>query len=188
MRMTRVDTPWNMAWRAWFRDTPSPRPYLVPAESRGLIASAPIGAPQEADHVKIGIALLVRGATVLLPAAAPAQAGQAKVKIVAPANGATVTAPVKIVLQATGVEIVPATVERPGTGHHHLFVDHDLTPVDDTIPPGVTGILHPGRGPTEFVLDSLKPGPHRVIAVVANWKHVPLKPLVVDTVRFTVKD
>jgi hypothetical protein len=26
-----------------------------------------------------------------------------------------------------------------------------------------------------------------VIAVVADWKHIPLKPLVVDTVRFTVK-
>jgi len=130
---------------------------------------------------------LVLGAVVLLPAAAAAQAGHAKVKIVAPANGATVSAPVKVVLEATGVEIVPATVERPGTGHHHLFVDHDLTPVDDTIPRGVTGILHLGRGQTEFVLDSLKPGPHRVIAVVANWKHIPLKPLVVDTVRFTVK-
>jgi hypothetical protein len=85
------------------------------------------------------------------------------------------------------VEIVPATVERPGTGHHHLFVDHDLTPLNDTIPRGVTGILHLGRGQTEFVLDSLKPGPHRVIAVVADWKHVPLKPPVVDTVTFTVK-
>ena len=130
---------------------------------------------------------LVLGAAVLFPAAAPAQAGHAKVKIVAPANGATVSSPVKVVLQATGVEIVPATVERSGTGHHHLFVDHDLTPLDDTIPRGVTGILHLGRGQTEFVLDSLKAGPHRVIAVVANWKHVPLKPPVVDTVRFTVK-
>ena len=94
---------------------------------------------------------------------------------------------VKITLKANGVEIVPATDERPGTGHHHLFVDRDLTPTNDTIPRGVTGILHLGRGQTEFVLDSLKPGPHRVIAVVADWKHVPLKPLVVDTVRFTVK-
>jgi len=85
------------------------------------------------------------------------------------------------------VEVVPATDERPGTGHHHLFVDHDLTPLADTIPRGVTGILHLGRGQTEFVLDSLKPGPHRMIAVVADWRHVPLKPLVVDTVRFTVK-
>ncbi len=130
---------------------------------------------------------LALGGTAFLPLPAPAQAGRAKVKITAPRNGATVSGPVKITLQATGVEIVPATDERPGTGHHHLFVDHDLTPVDDTIPRGVTGILHLGRGQTEFVLDSLKPGPHRVIAVVADWRHVPLKPLVVDTVRFTVK-
>src|SRR5438132_1857451 len=163
------------------------RTYLVSASSPGLITSADIHAQQEANHVRRLIPSLVLGAAVLFPAAAPAQAGHAKVKIVAPANGATVSSPVKVVLQATGVEIVPATVERPGTGHHHLFVDHDLTPLDDTIPRGVTGILHRGRAPTEVVLDSLKPGPHRVIAVVANWKHVPLKPPVVDTVRFTVK-
>jgi hypothetical protein len=137
--------------------------------------------------VRIGIALLALGVLELGPVATPAQTGPAKVKITAPANGATVSGPVKVVLQASGVEIAPATVERPGTGHHHLFVDHDVTPVDDTIPRGVTGILHLGRGQTEFVLDSLKPGPHRVIAVVADWKHIPLKPLVVDTVRFTVK-
>ena len=137
--------------------------------------------------MKIVMSRLMIGAAILLPVAAPAQTAHARVKITSPANGATVSGPVKVVLQATGVEIVPATVERPGTGHHHLFVDHDLTPVDDTIPRGVTGILHLGRGQTEFVLDSLKPGPHRVIALVANWKHIPLKPLVVDTVRFTVR-
>src|SRR5207247_4289111 len=103
------------------------------------------------------------------------------------ANGVQVSGPLKVEIQASGVETGPATVQLLATGHHHLFVDHDLTPVDDTIPRGVTGILHLGRGQTEFVLDSLKPGPHRVIAVVADWKHVPLKPLVVDTVRFTVK-
>jgi hypothetical protein len=136
----------------------------------------------------IPILALTLGASASLPGAAQGQAGKAaKVKITAPTNGATVSGPVKVTLQATGVEIVPATDERPGTGHHHLFVDHDLTPLGDTIPRGVTGILHLGRGQTEFVLDSLKPGPHRVIAVVADWKHVPLKPLVIDTVRFTVK-
>src|SRR5690348_7698759 len=131
---------------------------------------------------------LTLAATACLAGAAQGQSGKrAKVKITAPTNGATVSGPVRVTLNATGVEIVPATDERPGTGHHHLFVDHDLTPVGDTIPRGVTGILHLGRGQTEFVLDSLKPGPHRVIAVVADWKHVPLKPLVIDTVRFTVK-
>jgi hypothetical protein len=136
----------------------------------------------------------IRQAGLLLCAAAlapQALLAQAKagphVKITSPQNGATVTGPVKVTLQATGVEIVPATVERPGTGHHHLFVDHDLTPINDTIPKGTTGILHLGRGQTEFVLDSLKPGPHRVIAVVADWRHIPLHPLVADTVTFAVK-
>jgi len=132
--------------------------------------------------------VLALAAAASIPGVASAQARTgAKVKITAPKDGATVSGPVKVMLEATGVEIVPATDERPGTGHHHLFVDHDLTPLADTIPRGVTGILHLGRGQTEFVLDSLKPGPHRVIAVVADWRHVPLKPLVVDTVRFTVK-
>src|SRR6266571_8834903 len=99
----------------------------------------------------IAALVLALGAGASLCGVAEAQAGKgAKVKITAPANGATVTGPVKVTLHVTGVEIVPATVERPGTGHHHLFVDHDLTPVDDTIPRGVAGILHLGRGQTEF--------------------------------------
>jgi hypothetical protein len=135
------------------------------------------------------IAGLVLASAAVVPHSVWAQAGAgATVKITTPARGATVSGPVKITLVASGVEIVPATDERPGTGHHHLFVDRDVTPTDDTIPRGVTGILHLGRGQTEFVLDSLKPGPHRVIAVVADSKHRPLKPLVADTVRFTVKD
>ncbi len=127
-------------------------------------------------------------AAASLPPASQAQTSKGvKVKITSPTNGATVTAPVKVTLQATGVKIVPATVERPGTGHHHLFVDHDLTWISDTIPKGSAGIIHLGRGQSEFVLDSLKPGPHRIIAVIADWRHIPLNPLVADTVTFTVK-
>jgi len=140
--------------------------------------------------VKTSIAavVLALGAAALLPSAAQAQAARkVTVQITSPRNGATVTGPVLITLQATGVQIVPASVERPGTGHHHLFVDHDLTWISDTIPMGSPGILHLGRGQTEFVLDSLKPGPHRVIVLIANWQHVPLNPLVADTVTFTVK-
>ncbi len=127
-------------------------------------------------------------AAALVPAATHAQATKrATVKIASPVNGATVTGPVKIRLRATGVRIVPANVEKRGTGHHHLFVDHDLTWINDTIPKGTPGIYHLGRGQTEFVLDSLTPGRHRVIAVVADWRHIPLNPLVADTVTFTVK-
>src|SRR5205809_6581394 len=105
---------------------------------------------------------LTLGILACVPCAAQAQAGKpAKVKITTPANGATVSGPVKVTLQATGVEIVPATDERPGTGQHHMFVDHDVTPVDDTIPRGVTGILHLGRGQTDGDLDSLNRVPQR---------------------------
>ena len=46
------------------------------------------------------------------------------VEIVEPANGAVVSGPdVRVVLAATGVEIVSAAEEREGTAHHHLFVD-----------------------------------------------------------------
>jgi hypothetical protein len=132
--------------------------------------------------------MLTLGAAALLPPAAQAQAAtKVTVQIISPRNGATVSGPVVIKLKATGVRIVPATVEQPGTGHHHLFVDHDLTWLSDTIPAGSPGIIHLARGQTEFVLDSLKPGRHRVIAVIADWRHIPLNPLVADTVTFTVK-
>ena len=110
------------------------------------------------------------------------------VEILAPADGMVVSGPgVPVLLAATGVEIVPASEEREGTAHHHLFVDRGLTPVDDTIPSGVTGIRHLGRGQTEFVLQGLAPGEHTVIALLANWAHVPLRPLAADTVHFTVR-
>ncbi len=133
------------------------------------------------------VVLALCGAALLAPAAQAQAARKVTEQITSPPNGATVTGPVLITLRATGVRIVPASVERPGTGHHHLFVDHDLTWISDTIPAGSPGIIHLGRGQTEFVLDSLKPGPHRVIALIADWRHVPLNPLVADTVTFTVK-
>lgn len=112
----------------------------------------------------------------------------ATVEIVEPADRAVVSgSDVRVVLAVRGVEITPATEQREGTAHHHLFVDHDLTPLSDTIPAGVTGILHLGRGQTEFLLQNLTPGEHIVIAVLANWAHVPLSPPALDTVRFTVQ-
>lgn len=112
----------------------------------------------------------------------------AVVQIVEPVDGAVLTdGSVRVVLQARGVEIAPASDPREGTAHHHLFVDRDVTPLRDTIPAGVLGILHLGRGQTEFVLEELEPGEHRVIALLANHSHVPLEPPAADTVRFTVQ-
>jgi len=61
------------------------------------------------------------------------------------------------------------------------------TPLDQKIPAGVTGIIHLGRAQTEYHWDSVAAGPHRIIAVLADWQHVPLQPVAADTVRFVVE-
>jgi len=120
--------------------------------------------------------------------AAPAARAAPKVRITAPQNNAVVTGTsVHVVLQAQGIEIAPVAEHKAGTVHHHLFLDTDVTAADVPIPAGVKGIWHLGKGQTEFTLDSVAPGPHRLIAVLADPNHVQLKPTVTDTVHFTVK-
>lgn len=133
------------------------------------------------------IPLLLTG-LVVVALTACADADPAIVQIVEPADGAVLTdGNVRVVLQAHGVEIAPASDPREGTAHHHLFINREVTPLRDTIPAGVLGILHLGGGQTEFVLEELEPGEHRVIALLADRSHVPLAPPAADTVRFTVQ-
>ena len=142
------------------------------AKTVGLVAlvAAVIGAPDAAAQAK--------------PQAAPA----ARVRIVEPTDGSTVTGTsVHVRLEAQGVEIAPAAEHRAGTAHHHLFLDTDVTPADAAIPAGTPGIIHLGKGQTEYTFEGVAPGPHRLIAVLADPNHVPLTPWAVDTVRFTVK-
>ena len=94
---------------------------------------------------------------------------------------------VHVVLEAQGVEIAPAAEHRAGTAHHHLFLDTDLTAPDAAVPVGVPGIVHLGKGQSEYTFEGVAPGVHRLIALLADPNHVPLKPLVADTARFTVK-
>lgn len=109
------------------------------------------------------------------------------VLITSPAEGDTVPGPaVHITLVASGIELAPASEQRPGIAHHHLFLDVDPTPPGDTIPAGVTGTIHLGRAQTEFHWDSVTPGPHRIIAVLGDAWHVPLQPMVADTVHVVV--
>jgi hypothetical protein len=93
---------------------------------------------------------------------------------------------VAVVLKAEGVGIAPAWERRPGTAYYCLFLDRDLTPPDSAIPFS-PGIVHLTTGTSWVTLDAVAPGPHRLIAVLADPNHVPLHPLVADTVRFTVK-
>jgi hypothetical protein len=44
-----------------------------------------------------------------------------------------------------------------------------------------------GDGSSEFVFEGVEPGEHRLIAVVGNHVHFPLRPWVVDTVTFIIR-
>jgi len=120
-------------------------------------------------------------------AAAPAMATEANVTITSPADGDSVSLPFTVMLQATGIEVVPANgTSEPGKGHHHLIVDGDFN--GDTLPLAPAPIvIHMGNGATEKVMDSLTKGPHRIIAVFANGMHVPIKSVRGDTVNVIVR-
>lgn len=106
--------------------------------------------------------------------APPAAAAAPSVRIVEPEESALVSGPdLHVVLFAEGIEVVPATERQPRTGHHHLFMETDLSPPHHTIPRGVTWIIHLGRGHTEFTIQGLAPGEHRVIALIADADHIP---------------
>ncbi len=112
---------------------------------------------------------------------------EGRVAIVQPADGDEVAAgPVLFVMETEGIEIVQAGNMDPGTGHHHLIVDGD---VDWTLPiPNDPGVhYHMGLAQTQFTLEDLTPGEHRVIAVVADGVHIPLDPPVADTITITVR-
>jgi len=109
------------------------------------------------------------------------------VRISEPADDATVSGPaVRVVLEVSGVELAPAGEQRPGTAHHHLFLDVDPPPAGEVVPVGVPGVIHLGKAQTEFTFDSVAPGRHRIIAVLADPSHVALPNAVRDTVFVTV--
>lgn len=113
----------------------------------------------------------------------------ASVTFLQPTSGATVSGPdVTVQLATQGVEIVPVSDTRDGTGHHHIFINEDPTPIGQQIPMDQPNVRHFGTGVTEFVLEGLEPGEHRLIALVADWEHVPLEPVVTDTIIITVTE
>lgn len=119
-------------------------------------------------------------------AGAPAAAAPS-VTILAPLEGSfQEERDVTVWLRST-VPIVPAGDMTPGTGHHHLYLDADLGDPSAPIPTVPGSIVHMGDGSTEYVFENISSGPHRLIAVVADGAHVPLQPLVADTVEFLVE-
>lgn len=108
------------------------------------------------------------------------------VSIVTPSNGALVNGTTVTVQLSSSVQILPAGDLTEGSGHHHLYLDADLTAPGVPVPSVPGSIIHMGDGSSAYVFENVAAGEHRVIAVVADGVHVPLQPWVVDTVTFTV--
>ena len=125
------------------------------------------------------------------PTDAPAAVDQTdamSVRISQPVDGAAVDGgSVRVVFEVENVAIAPAGTMEPGTGHHHLLVNTDLTPEGQPIPATEGVHVHFGQGQTEYEMTDLAPGDYTIIAVVADGVHIPLQPWVVDTVQFTVR-
>jgi hypothetical protein len=118
--------------------------------------------------------------------AAPEVSGT--VTIVTPANGALINGNQISVTLSSTVEIVPAGTMTVGTGHHHLYLNADLSPADQPVPTVPGSIIHMGDASSTYVFQDVPAGEYRLIAVVADGLHIPLQPWVVDTVSFTVQN
>ena len=110
----------------------------------------------------------------------------ASVTIVTPMNGAQIAGTQINVNLSTTVPIVPAGDLTEGTGHHHLYLNAELTPADQPVPTVPGSIVHMGDASATYTFEDVEPGEYTLIAVVADGVHVPLQPWVVDTVSFTV--
>jgi len=128
------------------------------------------------------------GASEAPQASAPEAESPARVIIQSPASGAEVEGPVvEVTLGVENLTIVPAGEQQPNSGHHHLFLDADVSPAGEPMPAEPGRIVHMGDGSSTYRFENVAPGEHRLIAVIGDWQHVPLVPNVADTVTFTVR-
>jgi hypothetical protein len=127
------------------------------------------------------VAFLSLGALAALAQTARTPATQgAELYIIAPTDNATVTGPVTVRFG------LPAGIQLPDTGHHHLLVDADLPPLDKPIPADANHV-HFGKGQTETTL-TLAPGKHTLQLILGDHLHIPHQPAVVSQkITITVK-
>ena len=103
-------------------------------------------------------------------------------------DGATVSGPVKILFGLSGMGVAPAGIDKPKTGHHHLYINRapfgegeDGADEADFSIPADDNHKHFGGGQTEATLE-LAPGEHTLQLVLGDKDHIPHNPPVVSEV------
>tara|TARA_Y100000817_G_scaffold233776_1_gene186107 strand:- start:128 stop:535 length:408 start_codon:yes stop_codon:yes gene_type:complete len=91
---------------------------------------------------------------------------------ISPSDGEVVTSPVAIKFGVIGMEIVPAGIDKPESGHHHLLVNVSELPNMNMPIPADKNHLHFGKGQTEVAID-LPKGKHTLQLLLGNYLHIP---------------
>ena len=108
----------------------------------------------------------------------------ASVYIISPAAGSVVSSPVTVRFGLKGMGIAPAGFKKANTGHHHLLIDLDELPDDNSPVPADSRHIHFGGGQTETTIE-LEPGKHTLQLILGDGNHVPHDP-VVSSERITI--
>ena len=94
----------------------------------------------------------------------------ASVYLISPKDGDTVTGPFRVQFGLSGMDVAPAGIDTPNTGHRHLLIDVDKS-LDPNEPiPQDKKRLHFGAGQTEAPIE-LSPGKHTLRLVFGDWSH-----------------
>jgi hypothetical protein len=111
------------------------------------------------------------------PATLPRTAApeNALVYFLSPSNGATVTSPFTIRFGLRNMGVAPAGVTNANTGHHHLLIDVETLPPDNSPIPNDANHRHFGLGQTETEI-TLPPGQHTLQLVLGDALHIPHQP------------
>jgi hypothetical protein len=110
--------------------------------------------------------------TACTPPSPPVKETGARVFFTNLSDGATVSSPLKVTMGSENFAIQPAGDIVDGTGHLHILVDADCTPVGEVVIKDETH-LHYGQGQLEAEL-TLTPGQHTLCLQAANGAHIAL--------------
>ena len=104
-------------------------------------------------------------------------AENAELFIISPKDGEIVEKTFTVKFGLKGMKVVPAGVNEPNSGHHHLMIDKKTLPKAG-MPMG-KDVIHFGKGQKETTL-TLEPGEHTLQLILGDMSHVPHEPMVVS--------
>jgi len=120
----------------------------------------------------VAVLLLALFLSACTPPSPPVKETGARVFFTVLLDGDTVSTPLKVTMSSENFTIQPSGDIVDGTGHLHILVDADCTPVGEVVIKDETH-LHYGQGQLEAEL-TLTPGQHTLCLQAANGAHIAL--------------